>query len=163
MSEDQDDRADLPDRQTKDENWGKIEKTLLWRANAVKKMLLAVIALLVFREVVSCLTGLLGALPALLSGMAALAVQIFCSRLAKANLRYYGYLLIPTLIFTVIPAALKLRKMLYFQDKNTAARLWVVAPELIGFVLPVLLLLVAYWIIGRRLPALNMGEDNDTS
>jgi len=143
MSGDQDHHPDYP---------GRLERILLRRVNVVRKILVAVIALLIFREVASGLANLLGAAPALIGGILVIAVQLVCSHLARANLRYYSYIFIPTLLFTIVPAALKIRAALNFQEQTPAARLWIIAPEVVSFVLPVLLLLVAYWLVSRKVP-----------
>jgi hypothetical protein len=152
MDEDQKHQADSTVEQDAKEDWSRVERVVSWRAEAVRKILVAVIALLIFREVVSCLANLLGVVPALISGIIVFAIQLFCSRLAKANLRYYGYMLVPTLLFTVLPIALKLRELSNFRNAAPIARFWIVAPTIVSFVLPMILLLIAYWIIGRQIP-----------
>jgi uncharacterized membrane protein len=163
MARNQEDHPDAPVPCGHKDGLDNLQRVVLRRADTVRKILVAVIALLIFREIISCLTGVVGAAPALIGGIIAVAVQMYCSRLAKANFRYYGYLLIPTLIFAVIPAALKLREVLGSQRQDPAARFLVIAPEAIGFALPIILLLVAYWVIGRRIPLVGSETTKDRS
>ena len=161
MSNDLDSHPDLPGRPGTERVPGReIETALLRRMNIVRKILVVVIGLMILREVISCLTDLIGAVPALISGVLVFAVQLFCSRLAKANLRYYSYILIPTLLFTVFPIAVRLWNLIEFRKDSASPYIWTFGPEVITFVLPVMLLLIAFWITGRTSPR---REESDPS
>jgi heme/copper-type cytochrome/quinol oxidase subunit 4 len=152
MSTDQDHQPDTPARLSAGEGMAPTERVIIPGANAVRRILVVVIALLIFREIVSCLSILLGAVPAVLSGITVFAIQLFCSRMAKANRRFYFYMLLPTLIFTVVPIVLTIRRILGSQVNMPTSMLWATGPALISFVLPVILLLIAYWILSRQNP-----------
>lgn len=123
------------------------------KVDTAKKIIILVIALLIFREFASFLAAVVGVVPALIGAILVLAVQLFLSRLKGKGFRHYAYVLIPTLIFTVIPIAMSVRKFLGISDRSFFGAMWDFIPLTVGFVLPVLLLLIVWWILNSQRPS----------
>lgn len=123
--------------------------------DTARKIVIAVIALLIFREFASFLAAVAGTVPAMIGAVLVLSAQLFFSRLVGKGLRHYAYILIPTLVFTAVPVALKVRRFLGIGGRSSLGLLWDITPMMVGFVLPVLLLLIAWWILGKQDPGVS--------
>ena len=86
-----------------------------------------------------------GATTGLIGGVIVTIAYLYCARRAKASLKYYGWILVPTILFTVVPTALRVHEFLKAEEGSLFVQLLRLAPSLFGFVLPVALLLVAYF------------------
>lgn len=123
--------------------------------DTARKIVIAAIALLIFREFASFLAAVAGTVPAMIGAVLVLSAQLFFSRLVGKGLRHYAYILIPTLVFTAVPVALKVRRFLGIGGRSSLGLLWDITPMMVGFVLPVLLLLIAWWILGKQDPGVS--------
>ena len=116
---------------------------------AARRLIVVAIALLILGHVASWLGTMLGTIPALVGIILMLAVQWVCSRWAAAHVKYYIYLYIPTVLFTALPAALKVYFLLKGRGQPLVLRLWGLLPIVIGFVAPVFLLLIVWGFLGE--------------
>ena len=89
--------------------------------------------------------GVWGITSALVVGL----VSYACTRLAQSGTGATGWFLVPTLLFTVIPVAARVWSAIA-KDTTWAERAIDFGPLLVGFVLPVVLLLLVYTDLLRR-------------
>jgi hypothetical protein len=115
-----------------------------------RRLILVVIALLLISEIASQINSLFGVGPGIVGGVLVAIVQWYFARKAKAHVKYYLYILVPTVLFTVIPTAIRVWN--FFQGDELAfwSILWNIGPTLITFILPVFLLLYVYWDLRPR-------------
>ena len=106
------------------------------------------IVLLVLHAVGAWTYAVFGPAAALVSAGLVGAVSIFSARMAGHG--NHAWFVVPTVIFTALPLAARL--WIFFGGEQSAwwARVVELAPFLIGFAGPVLLLLLAYVELGRR-------------
>ena len=122
-------------------------------STALRRLVAVAIALLLVHQVGSGIAAFFGGF---WGGLAALAVAAVC----LAGLRLAGsgsgaaWFLVPAVAFAVVPPAVKIWAALGDKDATWAQQLAAVVPVLVGFVLPVALLLVVYVAL-RRKPQLN--------
>jgi hypothetical protein len=109
----------------------------------IRRLVAAAIALLVIHEVGSWVYAAFGAAAGVLSGLLVAAVSFFSARMAQVGAGNTAWFLLPTLLFTALPIAAKAWSFLTVQ-RSAWDSLVDVAPFLIGFAAPVLLLLWAY-------------------
>ena len=105
--------------------------------------------LIVISEVVSWIYGLLGGIGSLVGALLMAAVFFYCGKMAKAGTRYSVWILIPTILFTVIPATAKVWSFFAETEASTIKLLWLYGPYFFRFVLPVALLLFVYVRTGK--------------
>jgi len=115
----------------------------------LRRLVALAIALLLVHQVGSWIAGFFGGF---WGGLAALVVAAVC----LAGLRLAGsgsgvaWFLVPAIAFAVVPPVVKLWAALADKDATWVDHLLAVAPLLVGFVLPVGLLLVVYLGLRRR-------------
>jgi hypothetical protein len=115
----------------------------------LRRIIVAVIAMLLVYQMGVWLAVLWGAVGATLSTVIVAAVTFFCAYMARVGAGHVGWFLVPTLLFTLIPVAA--RAWNFFTEKRTWwERVVEHAPFLVGFLLPVLLLMVIYLELRRR-------------
>jgi hypothetical protein len=104
---------------------------------------------IVISEVARWVATLFGATTGLIGGVIVVTVYWYCARQARASMRYYGWILVPTILFTIVPTALRVRDFFKGEEGSFIVQLLRVAPSLFSFVLPVGLLLVVYFGISK--------------
>jgi len=82
------------------------------------------------------------------AGIAAL-VSMVCARMAKVGVGNVAWFLVPTLLFTVVPAVYKGWKF-FGTKKGFPDRMWELAPILLSFVVPLGIILLVYLQLRRR-------------
>ncbi len=115
-----------------------------------RRLILIVIALLLISEIASQIKAIFGVGPGIIGGALVAAVQWYFARKAKAHVKYYLYIMVPTVLFTVIPIAF--RAWRFFQGEEIALweKVWEMGPTFITFILPVFILLYVYWDLRPR-------------
>jgi len=73
----------------------------------LRTIVLVSIVLIVISEVFSWIHGLLGGIGSLVGALVMAAVFVYCGKMAKAGTRYSVWILVPTILFTIIPATAK--------------------------------------------------------
>lgn len=114
----------------------------------LRKMIITTIALLLIYQVG---TGIAGFFGGFWGGMAALvvaAVSFACVRLAGKSAGNIAWFLVPSLLFTIVPLVARARSV--FADATWIDRIIAITPFLVGFVIPVVLLLLVYIELRRR-------------
>ena len=119
------------------------------RTKTLKPLILVAVAMIVISEVAGWIATIFGATTGLIGGVIVTATYVYCARRAKASLKYYGWVLVPTMLFTVVPTALRVYEFLKAEEDSLFVQLLRIAPSLFGFVLPVALLLVVYFGISK--------------
>ncbi len=115
------------------------------RTKTLKALILVTVAILVISEVAEWIATIFGATTGLIGGVIVMIAYMYCARRAKASLKYYGWILVPTILFTVVPTALRVHEFFKAEEDSLFVQLLRLAPSLFGFVLPVALLLVIYF------------------
>lgn len=115
----------------------------------LRRIVALVIAMLLIHQVGVLIAGLWGMAWGAVSALLVAGVTFFSVRLAKSGGRSSAWFLLPTLLFTVLPFLILLWKILG-QQAGWMDRVVVLLPFLIGFVVPVLLLLAAYYELRGR-------------
>jgi len=116
----------------------------------IRTVLVVSITLLVISEISRWIFLIGGSLGGLIGGMLIAAVYIYCGSKAKAGKKYSVWILVPTITFTIIPIIVKVWNYFTDQEASLIQRLWEYGPFLISFVLPVVLLLLAYVELGKH-------------
>lgn len=115
----------------------------------LRALLVTATVLLVVDHVVMWMSELWGIAAGMIGAGIAVVVGIVCGRMAKAGVSNVGWFLVPTLLFTALPAAAKI--WWFFTVKKTLLdRLWELAPLMLGFVAPLGLILTVYVEMSRR-------------
>lgn len=110
---------------------------------------MAAIVLLVLHAVGTWTYSVLGTAAAIVSAVLVAAVSIVSGRIAgRGNNAWF---VVPTLVFTALPLGAGLWTVLAV-EQSAWTRTVEIAPFLIGFAAPVLLLLIAYLELGGRAP-----------
>lgn len=107
------------------------------------------IVLLVLHAVGTWTYAALGPAAAILSAVMVGGVSIFSARMIGSGRGSHAWFVVPTAIFTAFPLAARLWAALAV-EQSWWARTLELAPFVIGFAAPVLLLLFAYAALGRR-------------
>jgi hypothetical protein len=111
--------------------------------STLRMLVVAAIALLLIYQVGTWLASAFGGLWGVASAVVVAAVSFFSARLARSDVGNTAWFLVPTLLFTIIPLAATVWTALT-ASPSWFDRLVSVTPFLVGFVLPVLLLLLVY-------------------
>ena len=110
-----------------------------------RRIVVVVIALLLISEIASQIKLIFGVGPGLIGGLLVAVVQWYFAKKAKAHVRYYLYVMVPTVVFTVIPTGFRIWSLFNSEETAWLGKLWEFAPIFITFILPVFLLLYVYW------------------
>ena len=105
--------------------------------------------LLVLHAVGTWAYSALGVAAAIVSALLVVAVSFFSARMATLGEGNHAWFVVPTLAFTAVPLAARLWT-LFAIEQGWWTRTVDFAPFLLGFAVPVLLLLMAYLELGRR-------------
>ena len=125
---------------------------------SLRRILALVIALLLIHQVGVLIASLWGMAWGAVSALVVAGVTFFSVRLAKSGGRSSAWFLLPTLLFTVLPVLIMLWKVVG-QQAGWTDRLVALLPFVIGFVVPMLLLLAAYYELRGRT---RMDQDSST-
>jgi len=115
----------------------------------LKRVVMLAIVLLVLHAVGTWTYSALGVAAAIVSALLVGAVSFFTARMATLGEGNHAWFVVPTLVFTAVPLAARLWT-LFAVEQGWWPRTVDFAPFLIGFAVPVLLLLMAYLELGRR-------------
>lgn len=118
------------------------DRTLRWLVDAA-------IALLLVHQTGRVIDSLFGTLWGVLSALVVVAVSVLSARMARAGGRDSAWFLLPTLLFTVVPGAWLLWSALA-REQGTLDVVVDIAPFVIGFAVPVVLLLVVHHALRKR-------------
>jgi hypothetical protein len=115
----------------------------------IRRLVAAAIALLVIHQVGSWVYAAFGTAAGAISAVAVAAVSFFSARMAQVGAGNTAWFLVPTLLFTALPLAAKAWNLLTVERSAWEAALDL-APFLVGFAAPVLLLLGVYLALRGR-------------
>jgi hypothetical protein len=121
----------------------------------LKRTVMLAIVLLVLHAVGTWTYSTLGFAAAIVSALLVGAVSIFAARMAVLGEGNNAWFVVPTLVFTAVPLAARLWTLLAL-EQDWWTRALDFAPFLIGFAVPVLLLLTAYLELGSRKQAVAL-------
>ncbi len=116
---------------------------------ALRYIIAAVIALLLVFQIGHLISGLFGLVWGALSALAVGAVSFLSARLAKSGVKSSFWFLLPTFLFTVIPIDFAVWKAMR-SDARWLDLVAELAPFIVGFGAPIILLLIAYFELRRR-------------
>lgn len=122
--------------------------------NTLKHIVATVIALLLIFQIGTLIAGLLGLVWGVLAALIVTAISFFSTRLAGAGAKSSLWFLLPTLLFTVIPVVIMVSAT-FSREAGWVDRFAALAPFVIGFALPVLLLLVVHYELRKRTAVLQ--------
>jgi glucan phosphoethanolaminetransferase (alkaline phosphatase superfamily) len=112
-------------------------------------LIASAIALLLIFQIGTLIAGLFGVAWGVISGAVVTLVSFVSARLARAGGRSSLWFLLPTLLFTVIPIALMIWNLMT-QDATWFDRIVRLTPFMVGFGIPIVLLLVVYFELRSR-------------
>ena len=115
----------------------------------LRRIVALVIALLLIHQLGVLIAGVWGVAWGAVSALLVAGVTFFSVRLARSGGRSSAWFLLPTLLFTVLPLSILLWQILG-QETGWKDRVVALLPFAIGFVIPVLLLLAAYYELRAR-------------
>jgi hypothetical protein len=115
----------------------------------LRRVVMSATVLLVLHAVGTWAYSALGVAAAIVSALLVGAVSVFSARMATLGTGNHAWFVVPTLVFTAVPLAARLWT-LFAVEQGWWTRTVDFAPFLIGFAVPVLLLLTAYLELGRR-------------
>lgn len=115
----------------------------------LRQIIAVVITSLLIFQIGSLISGLLGIAWGIISAIVVAGVSYFSARLAKAGAKNSAWFLFPTLLFTLLPFIAVVWKILT-TESSWFDRAITFMPFLIGFAVPVLLLLVVFYELRKR-------------
>lgn len=115
----------------------------------LRYVIASVIALLLVHQVGSMVARLFGVLWGVLAALLVVAVSFASTRMAKTSGKTAFWFLLPALLFTVIPIGFMIWTAMT-TDVTWLDRILTLSPILIGFTLPVVLLLMVYYELRKR-------------
>ena len=110
---------------------------------------MSAMVLLVLHAVGSWVHSVLGITAAIASAALVVALSVLSARMAALGDGNHAWFVVPTILFTALPLAAKLLSVLT-AEHGWWARIVDLAPFLLGFAAPVLILLTVYLELGRR-------------
>ena len=128
----------------------------------IRRFILSAIALILFWNIIFWIGEAWNKLSGVIWGIVTAALAVFCRYKAgksiQVNKQFMLWMSIPA-VLTVIPFIVRLIDV-FKQDQMPSAwlMLWQLAPLLISFILPVGLLMVAYWALKQHLPTTEVNE-----
>ncbi len=122
-----------------------VDARLIPRIRRAQRAVMFVCLLLIASQVMALLFALIGFGVGLLGGAATIVVSWFATRKAKASASSTAWFILPPLIFTVIPLVLKF--LLSDREESLTLQMFLLSnlPFVLGFLLPVVVLLAIYW------------------
>lgn len=116
---------------------------------SLRQLVALTIALLLIYQVGGLISGLFGMVWGGLSALVVAAVSFFSVRLAKAGGKSSLWFLLPTVLFTLVPLAITVWNTVT-AEMSGFERAAALLPFMIGFLLPVMLLLAVYYELRKR-------------
>jgi hypothetical protein len=107
------------------------------------------IAMLLIFQIGTLISGIFGMAWGTVTAVVVAAVSFISARLAKAGGKSSLWFVLPTIIFTVIPIALMLWRG-FTENLSWFDRLVMLAPFIVGFGAPIVLLLLVYYELRKR-------------
>lgn len=117
--------------------------------NTLKYIIATVIALLLVFQIGALIAGLLGMAWGIVAAVLVTGVSFFSTRLAGAGAKSSLWFLLPTLLFTIFPLFVLIWTTLN-RDTGWFDRVAALTPFVVGFAVPVLLLLLVYYELRKR-------------
>jgi hypothetical protein len=117
----------------------------------LRRIVATVIAMLLVFQIGSLISSLFGMAWGAVSALVVAGVSFFSARIAKAGGKTSAWFLLPTVLFTIVPLSFKLWKAAT-QDSGWLDRAIGFGPFIIGFVAPVILLLIVFYGLRKRTP-----------
>jgi hypothetical protein len=121
----------------------------LMKIRTLEALILFTVAILVISEVARWVGTLFGVTIGLIGGIIVIIVYGYCARQARASMKYYGWILVPTILFTVVPTVSRIHDLFKGEEGSFIVHLFRLAQSLFSFVLPVGLLLIVYFRISK--------------
>ena len=116
----------------------------------LRKMVITTIALLLIYHVGMLITGFFGGFWGSMAALVVAIVSFICVRLAGKSAGNIAWFLIPTLLFAIVPLVAKIWNALTNEQLTWLDHVFAITPFLVGFVIPVVLLLVVYIELRRK-------------
>ena len=116
----------------------------------LRKMIVATIALLLIYQVGTWIAAFFGGFWGGLAALVVAAVSVVCVRLAGSGAKNIAWFLVPSLLFALVPLVAKGWKALADNQSTWVDHVLAITPFLVGFVVPVVLLLLVYAELRRR-------------
>lgn len=120
----------------------------------LRRIIMLATALLVLHAVGAWAYAALGVAGANVSAVVVVAVSVFSARMAAFGEGNNAWFVVPTMVFVAVPLAARLWRLFAVED-TWRARTVEFVPFLVGFAVPVVLLLVVYLALGRKQIALS--------
>jgi len=130
------------------------------KIKTIRTILVVSVALLVISEFFNWTALFFGNIAGLFGGIVTAAVFIVCGKLARAGIRYNVWILVPTLLFTIIPTVSKIWSAFAETETSFFQQLWRFGPY---FILPVIMLLAVYLALGKHIPSIPADAENAVS
>ena len=129
------------------------------KIKTIRTVLVISVALLVISEFFKWTSFFFGNIAGLFGGIVTAVVFIVCGKMARAGIRYNVWILVPTVLFTIIPTVSKIWRFFTDNDASFLQQLWQYGPYFLGFILPVVMLLAVYLALGKHIPSETVGPE----
>ena len=116
----------------------------------LRKMVVATIALLLIYQVGTWIADFFGGFWGGLAALVVAGVSVICVRLAGSGAGNIAWFLVPSLLFAIVPLVAKVWNALADNQLTWVDHVIAITPFLVGFVVPVVLLLLVYAELRRR-------------
>ena len=116
----------------------------------LRKMVIVTISLLLIYQVGTWITAFFGGFWGSLAALIVVAVSVVCMRLAEGRAGNIAWILVPLLLFALVPLVAKVWSTLADNQSTWIDHVIAITPFLVGFVIPVVLLLLVYTELRRR-------------
>ena len=117
----------------------------------LQRAVLMVVLLLIASQIMALLYTLVGFSVGIVGAVFTIAVSWFATRKAKQGAKSTAWFMLPPILFTGIPLVLKFFPGEEEQSVSLQYLLLSNLPFVFGFLLPVIILLLLYWRLGRYL------------
>lgn len=116
----------------------------------LRKMVVTTIALLLIYQFGTWIAAFFGGFWGGLAAFVVAAVSFVCVRLAGSGAGNIAWFLVPSLLFTVVPLVARVWHVLTDKQSSWIDHVITITPFLVGFVIPVVLLLLVYTELRKR-------------